>query len=57
MSTTKSRAWYYRWPTDFYATGPARFDRPVTEREARAAIRERYKMDRLPRGTELWPTK
>lgn len=59
---TKSRAWYAKFPPDAYALGPFRFDKPVTETEARAYIREwesdfcnlSTPMKRLPRGTQVW---
>lgn len=52
----KHRAWYVKFPLDAYALGPMRFAKPVSEREARAEARKIDGVDRLPRGTALWPT-
>ena len=52
----KSAAWYYKFPGMFYAYGPARFNKPVTEKEARKHIRKIWDMRHYcPRGMELWP--
>jgi len=53
----RSAAWYAKFPSDAYAIGPFRFEKPVTEREARAYVRRWDKLTRLPRGTQVWPTK
>ncbi len=53
----KSSAWYFHEPSSFYALGPFRFDRPKTEAEARAYVREWLGVKRLPRGSELWTAK
>ena len=45
--------WYFRWPGNFYAWGPTPEEYP-SERACRAALREIYKLDRLPRGMEVW---
>jgi hypothetical protein len=45
--------WYYRFPGNFHAFGPTTATYR-TEHEARAAIRQIWELDRLPRGTELW---
>lgn len=52
----KSKAWYYRFPGVFHAYGPARFEQPISERDARAYIRRIWELERLPRGTEFWTT-
>jgi len=51
----KHNAWYYRFPGDAGAYGPMRFSVTVSENEARAHLREIYKLKRLPSGTEVWP--
>jgi hypothetical protein len=58
----KSKAWYVKFPLDAYALGPMRFERPVTEAEARAEARRFHhgianQHRPLPCGTSLWPTK
>lgn len=51
-----SKAWYYTLPGAVYAFGPVRFDKPISERDFRAYLREYHKVKRLPRGTEVWST-
>jgi len=52
----KSTAWYIKYPCDFYALGPVRFDRPVGEEEVRKYARNWSGVTRLPKGWECWPT-
>jgi hypothetical protein len=57
---TVSSAWYVKFPLDAYALGPLRFEKPISEREARAEARRFHhgidRQDRpLPRGTQVWP--
>jgi hypothetical protein len=56
MSNRRSAAWYFHLPGAVYAYGPARFATPLTERQARAAVRRVWGFTRLLRGTEFWPT-
>lgn len=49
-----SRAWYLHLPGDVYALGPFRFERPTTEQEARAYMRDWLKVQRLPIGAQVW---
>ncbi len=51
----KALAWYFHAPGFVYALGPFRFEELVTEREARAYIRDWLKVRRLPKGCALWP--
>jgi hypothetical protein len=51
----KALAWYFHEPGAVYALGPFRFEQPITEREARAYIRDWLKVRRLPKGCALWP--
>ncbi len=51
----KSFAWYIKFPQDAYALGPVRFDRKVSEREARQWAREWEGVKRLPSGFQCWP--
>lgn len=51
----KSKAWYFRYKGDVYASGPLRFEEPVSEQAARAQIRGAEVGKRLPAGTEFWP--
>lgn len=48
--------WYYRLPGAFYANGPVEFKSPIDEREFRKYLRELFDIERLWRGTEVWPT-
>jgi len=43
--------WHFRFPGTGYVY---RIGRYTTERRARAAFRERFRMKRLPNGTEVW---
>lgn len=45
--------WFWLWPGAVYATGPTN-GFYATEREARAAIRRAWDLDRLPMGTQVW---
>jgi len=49
----RAYVWYFRWPGMGIAHS-FEFEEPVTERQARQAIRSQAQLDRLPRGTELW---
>lgn len=51
----KSSAWYAKFPMDAYALGPFRFDKPVSEKEARAYIRQCEGVTRLV-GVSVWAT-
>ncbi len=53
----KSKAWYFRFPGNFYAYGPIRFEKPVGPREVHARIKKAWELKRIPRGTEIWTTK
>lgn len=53
----KSKAWFIKFPLDPYALGPVRFEKPVTEAEAREWTRDWEKVRRLPNGFQIWPTK
>lgn len=53
----KSAAWYIKFPLDVYALGPVRFEKPVSEREARQWARDWAGVTRLPRGFCCWTTK
>ena len=55
-NTERHKAWYIRYPGDFYALGPIRFPRIVNERDVRDYMRNCDKVARLPRGFETWPT-
>ena len=50
----KSIKWHFRMPGMVYC-GDLEFYDPVDESEARAELRERQDMNRLPNGTEVWP--
>lgn len=50
----RSAHWRVHYPFYFYA-GDLRFKRPQTEREVRAYLREYHSMDRLTKGTEVYP--
>lgn len=52
----KAKAWYGKFPLDAYALGPARFDEPISERQARSWWRRWEGCKRLPRGFQCWPT-
>ena len=49
----KSKLWHFRWPGMVYA-GDLRFTIPLSERDARAELRDREDLKQLPRGTEFW---
>ncbi len=51
----KSNAWVVQLPKYYSLLGPFRFENPVSERELRIWFRNWMKVDRLPRGTEVWP--
>lgn len=51
----KSRAWFIKFPGDFYALGPVRFDDPVNEKEVREWTRDWEKIKKLPVGFQCWP--
>lgn len=53
MRTRTKWRWYLHLPGSFYALGPLN-EYHATEREARQEAREWLKVDRLPRGAELW---
>ena len=53
---TKAKAWYIMFSGDVYALGPLRFDKEVTEQEARQEAREWAGVTRLPQGFQCWPT-
>ena len=44
---------YFRLPAGFYSSGPVTAD---SEADARRKIRELYRMERLPVGTDVWAT-
>lgn len=50
----KRLRWWCRFPGEVYANN-FDFSRPVTEAEARDDMRRWLGVDRLPRGTEVWP--
>lgn len=50
----KSKYWYYRFPGSGLIALDKRFDKPVTEKEAREEIRRIWKQKRLPKGFEIW---
>ena len=49
----RSSHWMFRYPGMTHA-GDLRFNVPVLERDARAELRERMGVGRLPEGTEFW---
>lgn len=49
-----SRAWYYRPKGYFYAVGPYRFPRAITEQRFREILRADFGVNRL--SGEVWPT-
>ena len=60
----KAKAWFVWFPGQVYANGPVRFREPITEEEFRAWVRDwlsepiaGQRVKRLPRGTQVWPTK
>jgi len=55
MQRITSRAWYIKFPNDFYALGPMRFEKPIGERKVREAVRKWDKLTRLPVGFQCWP--
>ena len=57
MPKTISNRWYVKFPLDAYALGPFEFTRSVCTRACRAYVRRWAGIRRLPRGTQVWPTK
>ena len=57
MPKTISTRWYVKFPLDAYALGPFQFARPVCARACRAYVRQWAGIRRLPRGTQVWPTR
>ena len=54
----RSSKWYVKFPSEFHALGPIRFNHAVNEREARREARLIFLSvgcRRLPRGTEVYP--
>lgn len=51
----KSKSWFIKFPADFYALGPVRFDIPVPERDVRQWAREWAGVNKLPAGFQCWP--
>ena len=52
----KSTHWFYRLP-DSTAGGPVHnWKEPISEAEFRKWLRDWLGCERLPRGTEVWPT-
>lgn len=49
----KSKLWHFRMPGMVY-DGDLRFTIPLSERDARAELRDRGDLKQLPRGTEFW---
>jgi len=49
----KSKTWWVFLPGEVYANS-WHFEDAVTEREARAWVRECLELKRLPRGTQAW---
>ena len=50
----KAERWFFLLPGEFPAID-MRFERLVTQREARQGIRAWLGVARLPRGTAVWP--
>ena len=50
----EARLWYFHLPGAVHALD-MRFTHPVTEQEARRAMRRWLRVKRLPPGTEVWP--
>lgn len=55
----KSRKWWFMFPDSAQASDMT-FDEPVTQEEVRAYLRrwlsdDGEEVERLPRGTEVWP--
>lgn len=49
----KSKLWHFRSPDMVYC-GDLQFYVPVDEKTARAELRERHGLTRLPNDTEFW---
>lgn len=50
----KKVLWHFRMPGMGLSCNDLRFDKPVSEREARASLRAQDGYKRLPKDTEFW---
>lgn len=52
----KSTEWYYKFPGEFYANGPTKYNQPMTLRQVRQNLRERFYpgKKKLPNDFAVW---